>query len=224
MVHWDCKGQTGAAMTMGKGAVLSYSWKQKINTKSSTETELVGVDDTISNILWSLYFMQEQGCGTTHAIIYQDNKSAILLESNGKFSSGKRTKHIKAKYFFVTDKMAEGDIVVKHAPTETMWADINTKPKLGRAFRIDRSHLMNCDEDYTEAELCAGDGSETQKHYIPELTSVPHDTTQTRVQPSRNVSWARSQECVGNGRKLGGRSSWDNLTSALRRVLKRLGW
>ena len=75
MVHWDCKGQTGAAMTMGKGAILSYSWKQKINTKSSTETELVGVDDAVSNILWSLYFLQEQGCGTTHAIIYQDNKS-----------------------------------------------------------------------------------------------------------------------------------------------------
>ena len=58
MVHWDCKGQTGAGMTLGKGAVLSYSWKQKINTKSSTETELVAVDDAIGNILWSLYFMQ----------------------------------------------------------------------------------------------------------------------------------------------------------------------
>eukprot|EP00804_Cyclotella_cryptica_P005114 CCRYP_011528-RA/>CCRYP_011528-RA protein AED:0.11 eAED:0.14 QI:0/-1/0/1/-1/0/1/0/390 len=28
MVHWDCKGQTGAAMMMGRGAVLGYSWKQ----------------------------------------------------------------------------------------------------------------------------------------------------------------------------------------------------
>ena len=108
-------------MTMGKETVLSYSWKQKVNTKSSTETELVGVDDdTISNILWSLYFLQEQGCGTMHAIIYQDSKSSILLEMNGKFSSGKKTKHIKANYFFVTDKMVEGVFVVKHAPTETM--------------------------------------------------------------------------------------------------------
>eukprot|EP00804_Cyclotella_cryptica_P023105 CCRYP_000347-RE/>CCRYP_000347-RE protein AED:0.29 eAED:0.21 QI:0/-1/0/1/-1/0/1/0/371 len=144
MVHWDCKGQTRAAMTMGRGAVLSYSWKQKVNTKSSTEMELVGVDDAISNILWSLYFLQEQGCGTKHAIIYQDNKSAILLESNGKWSSGKRTKHIKAKYFFVTDKVADGDVVIKHTPTETMWADMNTKPKQGKAFRVDRSYMMNC--------------------------------------------------------------------------------
>eukprot|EP00804_Cyclotella_cryptica_P012544 CCRYP_019916-RA/>CCRYP_019916-RA protein AED:0.26 eAED:0.26 QI:0/-1/0/1/-1/0/1/0/260 len=139
MVHWDCKGQTGTAMTMGRGAVLSYSSKQKVNTKSSTEMELVGVDDAISNILWSLYFLQEQGCGTKHAIIYQDNKSAILLESNGKFSSRKRTKHIKAKYFFVTDKVADGDLVIKHTPTETMWAGMNTKPKRGRPFCGDQS-------------------------------------------------------------------------------------
>eukprot|EP00804_Cyclotella_cryptica_P019804 CCRYP_009701-RB/>CCRYP_009701-RB protein AED:0.44 eAED:0.02 QI:0/-1/0/1/-1/0/1/0/320 len=99
MVHWDCKGQTCAAMTMGRGSILSYSWKQKLNTKSSTETELVGVDDAISNILWSLYFLQEQGCRTTHAIIYQDNKSAILLETNGKMSSGKRTKQSRLNIF-----------------------------------------------------------------------------------------------------------------------------
>lgn len=151
MVHWDCKGQTGATMTMGKGAILSYSWKQKLNTKSSTETELVGVDDAISNILWSLYFLQEQGCGTTHAIIYQDNKSAILLETNGKMSSGKRTKHIKAKYFFVTDKVAEGDLEIKYIPTEKMWADMNTKPKQGLPFRVDRSQMMNCEVDLDDA-------------------------------------------------------------------------
>eukprot|EP00804_Cyclotella_cryptica_P005428 CCRYP_002970-RB/>CCRYP_002970-RB protein AED:0.29 eAED:0.29 QI:0/-1/0/1/-1/0/1/0/340 len=60
MVHWDCKGQTGASMTMGRGVVLSYSWKQNVNTKSSTETELVGGDDAISNILWSLYFCRNK--------------------------------------------------------------------------------------------------------------------------------------------------------------------
>ena len=120
MVHWDWKGQTGAAMTIGLGVILSYSWTQKINTKSSTETELVGVNDAISNILWSLYFMQEQGCRTTHTIIYQDNKSAILFESSGKISSGKHTKHIKAKDFFITDKLADGEVVIKHVPTENM--------------------------------------------------------------------------------------------------------
>ena len=64
--------------------------------------------------------MQEQGCGTTHAVIYQDNKSAILLESNRKRSSGKQTKNIKAKYFFIADKVADGDIKIRHMPTMSM--------------------------------------------------------------------------------------------------------
>ena len=33
-------------MSFGQGMALSYSWKQKIMTKSSTEAELVGVDGT----------------------------------------------------------------------------------------------------------------------------------------------------------------------------------
>ena len=50
-VHPDMKGHTGAGMTLGKGAVYSRSTKQKINTKSSTESELVGVDDILPQIL-----------------------------------------------------------------------------------------------------------------------------------------------------------------------------
>ncbi len=34
-------------------------WKQKINTKSLTEAELVGVDDSLGYILWACYFVQE---------------------------------------------------------------------------------------------------------------------------------------------------------------------
>jgi hypothetical protein len=77
-VHADCKGHTGAGMTLGNGAVMSSSRKQKINTRSSTESEVVGVDDVMPSVLWSLYFLQEQGYGTAHAVIYQDNKSAIF--------------------------------------------------------------------------------------------------------------------------------------------------
>eukprot|EP00804_Cyclotella_cryptica_P010505 CCRYP_012304-RA/>CCRYP_012304-RA protein AED:0.45 eAED:0.45 QI:0/0/0/1/0/0/2/0/80 len=53
--------------------------------RSLTETELMGVNDSISNILSSIYFLQEQGCGTVHIIIDQDNKSAILLSQTGRY-------------------------------------------------------------------------------------------------------------------------------------------
>jgi hypothetical protein len=143
-VHVDCKGHTGAGMTLGKGAVMSSSRKQKINTRSSTESEIVGVDDAMPSVLWSLYFLQEQGYGTTHAVIFQDNKSAILvLETNGKWSSSKRTKHIKMKYFFVKDKVDDGEVKIEHLPTEQMWIDMHSKPSQGIRFETDRSVLQN---------------------------------------------------------------------------------
>lgn len=142
-VHDDCKGHTGAAMTLGKGAAISGSWKHKGNSKSSTESEIIGVDDAIGTVLWSLYFLQEQGYETSHAVIYQDNKSAILLETNGKFSSSKRTKHIKMKFFFVKDKVDDGEIKSEYLPTEEMWIDMHSKPSQGIRFERDRSKRQN---------------------------------------------------------------------------------
>ena len=43
-VHWDCGGHSGAMFTLGKGATNSYSRKVKLNTRSSTETEVVTAD------------------------------------------------------------------------------------------------------------------------------------------------------------------------------------
>lgn len=82
----------------GSGDVILEEAKSKY-TRSSTETELVGVDDAMPSILWCLYFMQAQGLDMECARIHQDNNSAILLEVNGRMSSSKRTKHIKSKYF-----------------------------------------------------------------------------------------------------------------------------
>ena len=55
-VHQDMRSHTGAALSMGKGSLMSMSTKQKINTKSSMEAELVGVDDAMNFVVWSKLF------------------------------------------------------------------------------------------------------------------------------------------------------------------------
>ena len=60
-VHPDYRSHTGAVMTLGKGSVISMSKKQKLNTRSSTEAELVGADDAVTMILWTCLFMEQQG-------------------------------------------------------------------------------------------------------------------------------------------------------------------
>jgi hypothetical protein len=104
-VHPDFKSQTGATMSfeVGEGTVQSVSWKQKLNTRSSTESELVGVDDISGMILWTSLFIEMHDYEINKNILYQDNKSAILLETNGKKSSGKRTRALNIRYFFTTD-------------------------------------------------------------------------------------------------------------------------
>ncbi len=48
-------------MSLGGGAVVSSSTKHKINTKISTESELVVLDNALLMILWYLYFIEVQG-------------------------------------------------------------------------------------------------------------------------------------------------------------------
>jgi hypothetical protein len=49
--------------------------------------------------------MKAQGYGVKDKVLFQDNKSSILLEKNGKASSSKRTKHINIRYLFITDRV-----------------------------------------------------------------------------------------------------------------------
>ena len=51
-VHPDMRSHTGVIITLGKGAIYSRSSKQKLNTKSSTESELVAKSDALPQVLW----------------------------------------------------------------------------------------------------------------------------------------------------------------------------
>ena len=106
--HMDFWGHTGAMMTLGIGAAISHSGKHKLNTKSSTDSELVGADDMLVKVLWSLYFIQAKGYTVDQNIMYQDNMATMRLEINVTLSRSKRTKQIKARYSFIKDKVDSG--------------------------------------------------------------------------------------------------------------------
>ncbi len=126
---------------LGLGFPISSSYKQKLNTHL-TESKLVGIDNMMSLIIWSWNFLKAQGYVVVDNILHQDNRSAILLEQNGKMSSGKRTKHIAIGYFFVTDRIRSGEISLKWCPTGEMIVDFLTKPLQGAMFRKFRDLLM----------------------------------------------------------------------------------
>jgi hypothetical protein len=50
------------------------------------------------------------------------------MEKNGKASSGKRTRHINIRYFFVVDRVQSGEVSIEYCPTREMIGDFFTKP------------------------------------------------------------------------------------------------
>ena len=92
--HADCKGHKGAMMTMGEETVIRFSQELKINAKSFMEAELIGIDDALTQVLWTQYFLQFHGYRINSNIIYQDNKSTIVLKHKEKVTRSKQTMHI----------------------------------------------------------------------------------------------------------------------------------
>jgi hypothetical protein len=113
---------------MGRGFPISVSTKQKLNTRSSTESELVSVDDMMPIILWTRYFLLSQGYGVVENLLLQDNRSSILPERNGRALSGKRTRHINIRFFFISDRVNMKEVSLRWCPTKEEVADFWTKP------------------------------------------------------------------------------------------------
>ena len=141
-VHPDMKSHTGGVVSLGRGVIMSKSSKQKLNTKSSTEAELVGASDYLPSTIWAKMFLEEQGYKLRENAFYQDNQSAMKLETNGRASCGQKSRHIDIRYFFMKDRVKNENIKIVYCPTEQMLADFFTKPLQGSLFEKFRKVLM----------------------------------------------------------------------------------
>lgn len=141
-VHQNMRSHTGGAISMGHGILHGKYSKQKINVKSSTEGELVGVAEYIPYNLWLLLFLEAQGYGIVKNLVYQDNHSAMRMEINGKHLCTGNSRNINLRYFFINDRVDSGDVKIQYCPTLMMIADYFTKPLMGDRFREFRRIIM----------------------------------------------------------------------------------
>ena len=98
-VHADIRSHTGCGASFGRGVFLPMSRKQRINTGSSTEGEVVGVADYAPNTIWLLKFLEAQGCKPNLCVLFQYNEAAIKMLKKGKKSSSRRTRYLDIKLF-----------------------------------------------------------------------------------------------------------------------------
>jgi len=117
-----------------------------MNTRSSTETgEIVGTSEYLPKNIYFELFMEAQGYTLESNKLAQDNQSAMKMERNGKDSCSSNSKHIAIKYFWVTDRIKNGNIEVVYCPTTQMIADYFTKPLQGALFHTLRRVIMGWD-------------------------------------------------------------------------------
>jgi hypothetical protein len=86
--------------------------------------------------------MESQGYQVQDNDLFQDNKSAILLEKNGKTLSSKCMKHVNIWYFFITNHIDKGNVSLVWCPTRDMIGDFMTKPPQGALFWNFRDEIM----------------------------------------------------------------------------------
>lgn len=140
-VHADGKLHTGSCVVIGDvGAVHCKSCKQQIVSKSSTEAELVALSDSANQGLHTRNFLLAQGYKCGPVIIYQDNLSCMALIERGR-SGAERTRHIDIRHFWVSERVKNGEVIIRHKPTLEMYANLLTKPLQGGQFINERKAL-----------------------------------------------------------------------------------
>ena len=85
--------------------------------------------------LWTKLFMEAQGYVIRNNILYQDNKSTILLETNGKRILNNRTRAINICYFFLTEQIQKGNLTVEYFPTTKIISNFMSKRLQGNLFQ-----------------------------------------------------------------------------------------
>ena len=97
--------------------------------------------ENITDAIFLRNYLIDQGYDIPPVTVYQDNQAAIRLMENG-FTSSSRTRHIDIRYFFIKDRIENGDVRIEYLHTKQMIADFLTKPLVGELFYRLRDLLL----------------------------------------------------------------------------------
>jgi Reverse transcriptase (RNA-dependent DNA polymerase). len=140
--HPDGRGHTALIVVLMGLAIMSFSKKQKIATKDSTESEIVAFSDMLVKIEWVMDFLKSFGLNVEKPIVYQDNKSAITLVVKGEDGTA-RTRHLQAQRAILHEGVMERKfLMLMFLRTARMIADVLTKPLGGQLFYTFANILM----------------------------------------------------------------------------------
>ena len=150
------KSHYGYCLSVRIGSPVSESSTQKVNTRSTTESELVTVNDAVGYVEWTSLYSKDQvkeyptkhrlkKLGTKNLVL-QANTSAIKLAKGGRRVCGSRTRSIRMRYFYAHERVEDVTMIVTYCPTKEIVCDYLSKPLQGSLFRTHRNTIMGISE------------------------------------------------------------------------------
>ena len=121
------KSTSGILFFLGKCLISWQSVKQQVVAMSSCEAEYIAASTASTQALWLARLLGDLLGRDTGAVeLRVDSQSALALAKNPVFHE--RSKHIRLRYHFIRDCLAEGSIKARYINTKDQLADLLTKP------------------------------------------------------------------------------------------------
>jgi hypothetical protein len=133
--HADGKGHGATMVSLGSASIFFRSFKLKLTTLSSTESEHVALCEAATLAVWLRSALNSFGYGDRVIKAYQDNTSTIWMTANqGNFA---RNKHLLIRRNYVKEQVLAGVLTVQYRATTSLPADMGTKPKARKPLQRD---------------------------------------------------------------------------------------
>jgi len=143
--HADGMGQSGAVIMVGGTTVEAITRKQKCVARDSTEAELVALEGLLLDVEWHHEWFKGQGCALERPLVHQDNTSTITLVTKG---GGKmRNKTMRVKQAVILEGYTNKDYDIDYVHTDSMIADMFTKPLSGMKYHRFKRVLLGYDQE-----------------------------------------------------------------------------
>ena len=134
----DRKSTSGILLRLGNSTVAWRTLKQNCVALSTTEAEYISMGEATKELVWFRKLMEELGCKVVNpTVLHVDNQGALIWGSEGV----RHAKHVAIRVNFVKQEVDNKSILLAYCPSNSMPADILTKPLSRVVFQIHRESI-----------------------------------------------------------------------------------